>query len=424
MNEKISYISLKCKKNFIIYPILLPISCMFTHLFQTIMYENAKPENSYKILKYNFPYLFYYFLPKIFSFIFILIIKFNTKREGSKDQNKLIRRYHFIIKNENFKKIILYIYIISSLEVLFKIGDSLLLYLQKTNKIKLLIEKRTGFIVSVPLFSYLLLNIKLYKHHIFALILTLIGAFVIIMARFILDFSDIKDYLYHILNLLFSFIFSFSLVLIKYIMIKFLVSPYFFLFYDGLFCIANLIIFVLLQYPIIINIKDINKEIDVNKENDKYFSNNYLGIFTLLSGGNYKFYFSLAFSFISSFCYFIFNVLTIFRFSPYLNVLTDFITPFLYNILNFFIYEDNKTDKNNLRYLFEFIGFIIIILGASILNELIILNFFGFNENTYEKIAERGSLEFKIEPYFGNSTDTTITIIDNENEGEIGSNHE
>lgn len=423
MNEKNSYISFKCKKN-CIYPILLPISCMFTHFFQKIMYEYAKPVKSYKILKYNFPYLFYYFLPKIFSFIFILIIKSNTKGEDSKEQNKLIRRYHFIIKNENFKKILLYIYIISLLEVLFKVGDSLLLYLQKIEQIHYLIEKRAGFIISVPLFSYLLLNKNLYKHHIFALILTLIGAFVITLTRFILHFSFIEEYLFHILIILLSFIFSFSLVLIKYIMTKYFISPYSFLFYDGLFCIINLTICTLLEYPVIINIKEINKEIEVKKENAQYFSNNYLKIFTLYSGEDYRFYFSLFFSFISSFCYFIFNILTIFRFSPYLNVLTDFLTPFLYNIFNFFFLEKDHRRNNLFRYLFEFIGHLIIILGASILNEIIILNFFGLNENTYEKITERGSVDFKIEPYFGNSTDDTMTITENETEGEFTNNNE
>ena len=423
MNEKISCISFKFKKTFIIYPILLPISCVTIHFFQKIMYEKANPEKSYIILKYNFPYLFYYFLPKVFSFIFILIIKSNTKGESSKVQ-KLTRTYHFMIKNENFKKIIFFIYIISLLEVIYKVGDSLLLYLQKIEKIHNLIEKRTGFIISVPLFSYLLLNKNLYKHHIFALILTLIGAFIIILTRFILKYSFIDDFLYHILIFLLSFIFSFSLVLIKYIMIKFLISPYFFLFYDGLFCIINLIICVFLEYPLIININDyMNSKIDVKKENDRYFINNYLKIFTLYSQENTNFYFSLFFSFISSFCYFIFNVLTIFRFSPYLNVLTDFLTPFLYNIFNFIFLEDDRSNKNIYRYFFEFIGHIIIILGASILNELIILNFLGLNENTYEKISERGSLDFKIEPYMGNSEDT-ITITENETEAEITNNNE
>ena len=99
-------------------------------------------------------------------------------------------------------------------------------------------------------------------------------------------------------------------------------------------------------------------------------------------------------------------------------------TPFLYNIFNFFLLEKDTSRKSKLRYIFEFIGHIIIILGASILNELIILNFFGLNENTYEKINERGSLDLEVEPYFGNSTDETMTITENETEGEITSNHE
>ena len=158
MNVKTSYISINFNNKFYIYPMLLPIACVLTHFFQKIMFENAKPIKSFLLLKYNFPLLFYYFLPKIFSLVFIFIIKYNTKKEETNEQNKKLRRYHFIIKNENSKKLLLLIYVISLLEVIFKVGDSILLYLQKIEKINYLIEKRTGFIISVPFFSYILLN--------------------------------------------------------------------------------------------------------------------------------------------------------------------------------------------------------------------------------------------------------------------------
>jgi len=422
MFEKKRCISCNINSKFYIYPFLLPIACTFTHFFQKIMFDNSFPVKSYKMLKYNFPYLFYYFLPKLLSFIIIHIIKYKTKRENTKGDNIQLRRYHFFIKNENKKQIFLIIFIISFFEVLFKTGDTILIYLQKINKIHYLIEKRTGFIISVPFFSYIMLYKKLYKHHIIALILGLIGAFIINFCRFPLDFSFIDEYLYHLLNIFFSFLFAFSLVLIKFLLIHYFISPYIFLFYDGLFCIIILIFFILFEYPIIIKINDTNDKINVGEENENYFKNNFFGIFTVLIGQNPIFYLGFFISFISSLFYFIFNILTIYHFSPYLNVLTDFLTPYFYNLLNFIFLENDKTDKNIKRYIFEFIGYSITIFGALILNEIIIFNCFGLNENTFKKISYRGDLDFTIG--LNSGPDETFTEINTENEaeGEASSN--
>ena len=397
MKEKKSYIKFNINSRLYIYPFLLPIACTSTHFFQKIFYQKYHPENSYKIMKYNLPLLFYYFLPKIFSIIFIMIVKFKTKEESSKTAlNKVTRRYHLLIENDNKRKIIFIIYLISFLEVLFKSGDSLILYLQKIKKINYLIKKRAGFIIFVPLFSYFILDTKLYRHHWLALIISLIGVFIITASRFILGFSFFDEILYHLLNILISSMFAFSLVLIKYLMSKyFIVSPYTFLFYDGIFCIINSFIAVLiLEYPIVMNIKDSKYNKHLINENNNYFSNNLFEIITMFKEQDSLFYISFSLAFVSSFGYFIFNALTIFHFSPYLNVLTDFITPLLYNILNYFFLDDDKNSNNIKRYIYELIGFLIIIFGALILNEIIILNFLGLSDNTYSKIVYRSSLDF------------------------------
>ena len=397
MKEKKSYIKFNLNSKSYIYPFLLPVACTSTHFFQKIFYQKYHPENSYKIMKYNLPLLFYYFLPKIFSIIFIMIVKFKTKEESSKTAlNKVTRRYHLLIENDNKKKIIFIIYLISFLEVLFKSGDSLILYLQKIKKIKYLIEKRAGFIIFVPLFSYFILDTKLYRHHWLALIISLIGVFIITASRFILGFSSFDEILYHLLNILISSMFAFSLVLIKYLMSKyFIVSPYTFLFYDGIFCIINSFIAVLIiEYPIVMNIKDSKYNKHLINENNNYFSNNLFEIITMFKEQDSLFYISFSLAFVSSFGYFIFNALTIFHFSPYLNVLTDFITPLLYDILNYCFLDDDRNSNNIKRYIYELIGFLIIIFGALILNEIIILNFLGLSDNTYSKIVYRSSLDF------------------------------
>ena len=391
MEEKKSCMKLNINSKTYLYALFLPISCMFIHFFQEIMIRKSKDTNHYKILKYNLPLLFYYFLPKIFSLFIILIIRSKSKGESNiEEQNKLIRRYHISIKKEN-RKLLFLIYIISLLEVIYKANDSVLYYLKKIEKTKTLIEKRTGFIIFVPLFSYLILHKKLYKHHVFALILTIIGAIIIHITRFSLGYSTFKDIGYHILNLGFSSIFSLSLVLIKYVMVKYLIiSPYNFLFYDGIFCVTNSFLCPFLEYPFVTKIDDVDKNPKIKGENDHYFKNNFSEIIKIFKVNNFVFYLSFILSFLASFGYFICNASTIFYFSPYLNVLTDFVTPFLLYLFSFIFLNEDDNKGKNIRIGFEIFGFIIVFFGALILNEIIIFNCFGLNENTYLSISERG----------------------------------
>jgi hypothetical protein len=74
-------------------------------------------------------------------------------------------------------------------------------------------------------------------------------------------------------------------------------------------------------------------------------------------------------------------------------VLTDFLTPFLLSISYYIFFTSTRDD---LKFIFELIGYIIIFFGALILNEIIVLNFWGLNENTYENISKRGILESKL----------------------------
>ena len=111
--------------------------------------------------------------------------------------------------------------------------------------------------------------------------------------------------------------------------------------------------------------------------------------------------------------------MTLYHFSPYLNVLTDFLTPFLYNILNFAFLDSDRSTREIEKFVYESLGYTIIIISALILNEIIVLNFCWFNENTYKKIIYRGSLDFNITPY--NGTDDTM-ITETDTEGELSSN--
>ena len=261
-----------------------------------------------------------------------------------------------------------------------------------------LIEKKTIYIIFVPIFCYIILNKKLYSHHILALILGFIGACIINICRFPLGFSKIEKYPFHLLNAFLSSLFSLALVLTKYIMDSYLfLSPYIFLFYDGIFCIINSFIYTLLSYYLVINLPILNKKLDEEKENQNYFRNNFLGIFTFFYGQDYKFYIYYFISLILSFIYNVTYVLAINDFSPFIFILIETLLPIDDDFL-FLIFEnrsdiEEQKEKIIKRTIIQLIGYIILFFAALIINEIIILNFYSFNKNTYDKICKRGKID-------------------------------
>jgi len=243
--------------------------------------------------------------------------------------------------------------------------------------------------------TYFLLDKVLYRHHILALILGSIGAIIVNYCRFPLHFSNVEDFPFHLLNILFSSMFSFALVLIKYIMANYLIlSPYVFLFYDGIFCIINSFIVILLEWPILININDENEKL--KGENDNYLKNNYLEIFTIFLEQSKDFYIYFFLSFILQYFYYIINVLTIYNFSPFFIVVLEACLPidndFIYILLGKVNYEEEFVFQ---RTYYQLIGYTIIFIAALILNEIFILNFCGFNKNTYKTISMRANKDLE-----------------------------
>ena len=230
----------------------------------------------------------------------------------------------------------------------------------------------------------------LFSHHKLALILGLIGAFIINFCRFPLGFSSIKDYPFHLLNILFSFILSLVFVLTKYVMIKFMIiSPYLFIFYIN---IINSFIYILFQSVIIINVSD---PLEKNRNlHENYFANNYLGIITTFKGQKYKFYIYFCLIFILSFFYYIISTLTIYNFNLYLIIIVDTCLPIDNDMVEIF-YKEILFNKGKIltRVLFQSIGYIVINISALILNEIIILNFLGFNKNIRSNISSRSFLD-------------------------------
>ena len=142
MDEKKSLFSCYFCSKFNRSLIILPISFISVRFLNDKIYRFQNPERSFKIFKYNLPYLFYLYLPKIFSIILFFITKWKTKNEG---EGALVRtsvatkNYHIFKINEYEKKMILFLLLVSLLEVLYDNIDSLIYYYIMNRKIQWII---------------------------------------------------------------------------------------------------------------------------------------------------------------------------------------------------------------------------------------------------------------------------------------------
>ena len=140
MEAKKSYLSCNCNGKINLAIFVFPLSYVIIRFLHDKMFLFSKPTNTFKILKYNLPYLFYLYLPKIFSIIIILINKYNIKNENGLELNN--NRTTIDTINKYGKKMILYLCIVSLLEVLYDNIDSLAYYYQMKGELHWLVEKK------------------------------------------------------------------------------------------------------------------------------------------------------------------------------------------------------------------------------------------------------------------------------------------
>ena len=153
-----------------------------------------------------------------------------------------------------------------------------------------------------------------------------------------------------------------------------ILSPYIFLFYDGIFCILNSIIITLLQWPMIINLPDYNEVLDKSKENNKYFSNNSIQIFTIFYGQELKFYIYFILCIVLLFFYYIINTLILFNYSPFLIILVEALLPLDSDTIKIILGQENDIKGIRAKFLkkayYQQIGYAFLLFGALILNEI------------------------------------------------------
>ena len=97
-----------------------------------------------------------------------------------------------------------------------------------------------------------------------------------------------------------------------------------------------------------------------------------------------------------SFFYYIIYAFTIYNYSPYLIIIIEACLPIDSDIIPIFFGEYvDKKEKKILRSICQLAGYIILFFSALILDEIIILNFFGFSRNTFYEISSRATIDSK-----------------------------
>ena len=237
------------------------------------------------------------------------------------------------------------------------------------------IEKRIYFLFFISILNIPILKIPIYIHQKLSLGIAFLGlsfliiAFVTSNKYFCIDID--------ILLLVGSIFYSLYLVLAKYL-IQNHISPFLCLFLIGILSTFFDIIGFMI-YSLSING-------DLSCLYDSIISD--------------KFDFDISY-YLLTFGYFVdmavlqvFIMLTVYYYSPALFALSDIISP-LFSWLQKCFQSDNKIKEGRevTYYLFNALGYLVVLIGAIIYNELIICNFWGLNKYTKENIDKRGKKE-------------------------------
>ena len=218
----------------------------------------------------------------------------------------------------------------------------------------------------IIIFSYLILKMKLYRHHLLSIIVIIISGIILNIFKLIKDFK-----LFAFFNsVIVEIIYSLEIVLSKYVMSKYFCSPFRIVYYQGLVIFfMNLLLLLIFSF------------IPIESGNIKYNNENYVEYFSHFKGIEILVF---ILSMIGRTGFMVFGLLTVQYFTPVHIILVLIIG----EIFHYFMYE--KTDYT--LYI-KYPILILIIFFALILLEIIELNFCGFQINTVKNIIERAETD-------------------------------
>ena len=234
-------------------------------------------------------------------------------------------------------------------------------------------EKRLYFLFFIALFSKFLLKNEIFKHQILSMSIAVIGIIILFVPVSLI--IQKKDIFLNILNFFSSMSYSLFLVMIKYLTHYYYFSPLLCLLFIGIISII-ITFFIFLFYSLI-------KYIDFTFISDNFeLSKNEMGA---------KFYIYFVLGLIFSSGLQVFTIYVIYYFSPILLTVTDSISPMLSWVINCIQKGPGKYAYINI--IFKSIGYLMQLIAGLIYNEIIICNFYGFNEYTKKYLQERENKE-------------------------------
>jgi hypothetical protein len=351
---------------YFIFPFLCPIICMICNYLIISIIQEFHLENKQFFLStfINSTYIgggLVYFISWI-----------RTKTEETRDivQIDSERKSSFVkyiyneggIQTDKFKIFLLLLYL-SFLLAIFDVVD---VYALGKNTF----EERLYFLFFIPLFSKLTLKISIFKHQILSIFIGSIGLILLFIPVILV--IEKEDTIINVCMFVSSIGYSNFLVLLKYLMNRFYFSPYLCLFFLGIFSIIlNTIGFIIVS---LLKYQNLSLIIDN---------------FTFENIDNpVKLILYLCATFISASFLQIFSNLVIYYFSPILLMVTDSISPML-----LWIFLILPEEEKAINIIFNASGYLISLISSLIYNEIIILNFCGFNKYTKKYILKRQQKE-------------------------------
>ena len=351
---------------YFIFPFLCPIICMFcNYLIISIIQEFHLENKQFFLSTFINPTYIGGGLVYFISWI-------RTKTEETRDivQIDSERKSSFVkyiyneggIQTDKFKIFLLLLYL-SFLLAIFDVVD---VYALGRNTF----EERLYFLFFIPLFSKLTLKISIFKHQILSIFIGSIGLILLFIPVILV--IEKEDTIINVCMFVSSIGYSNFLVLLKYLMNRFYFSPYLCLFFLGIFSIIlNTIGFIIVS---LLKYQNLSLIIDN---------------FTFENIDNpVKLILYLCATFISASFLQIFSNLVIYYFSPILLMVTDSISPML-----LWIFLILPEEEKAINIVFNASGYLISLISSLIYNEIIILNFCGFNKYTKKYILKRQQKE-------------------------------
>ena len=353
---------------FLFFPFIHPIFCSLRAFIKKklILQEvNTSYYSNYlfffKIFTYHISLLFQIF-PEIISRIRQKRKKFVKTKKLNKNSNLILRIY------SNFNLKVFLFLLLSSVLFYSNFGIK--------NEDNYLYLGRFTLIFWLGFWSFFILNIKIYSHQIIGIILIIFGSIILIIINLKNNTNSLTSF--GVITLFSSYaIFCLSITIKKYLLEKYFVSPFLILLIEG---ILGLIIDFTLTYSLIefnvINQEKINSFI--NEVTTQKF---YLLLYIICEG-------------ISQMCV----IITNYYFSPTMIGVSDSLSVFFEN---FFTKEKKK-----------YYGYLTIIIGCFIYNELIILKFCHFEMHTEKYISSRSAIDCEKFLDYNNDTDTESEVFD------------